>query len=93
MKGRPSIIRLKENKKPTRNFTIEYLESLAKVKVGERLVRRGGVIYLYNMVVYADKGIAGERVQLWETLKGLEIKYQDRVLNIIEDYWEKVKKY
>ena len=92
LKGGTSITRLQENKKPTRNFTIEYLESLAKVKVGERLVRRGGVIYLHNMIIDTDKGIAGEKVELWETLKGLEIKYKDRVLNIIQDYWETIKK-
>ena len=92
LKGKPSITRLEENKKPTRNFTKGYLESLAKVKVGERLVRRGGGIYFHNVVIYIDKEIAGERVELWETLNGLEIRYQNRTLEIIHDYWGKIKK-
>ena len=60
--------------------------------MGERLVRKGGGIYFRNVVIYIDKEIAGEKVELWETLNGLEIRYQDRVLEMIHDYWEEIKK-
>ena len=92
LKGKPSSTRLEENTKPTRNFTKKELEDLATVKVGERLVRKSGEIYFHNVVIYIDKKIAGEKVDLWETLNGLEIRYQDRVCEMIQDYWEEIKK-
>jgi transposase InsO family protein len=92
LKGKPSITRLKENKKPKRSFSREFLESLAKVKVAERIVRSGGVIFLYGKFVYTDKNLIGKKVDLVETLNGLEVSYGGVIFNIIEDYWENIKK-
>lgn len=92
LKGKPSITRLKENKKPKRNFTREFLKSLAKVKLEGRLVRKGGVIFLYGKLIYTDKRVVDKRVELWETLEGLEVKYKDKVFDVVKDYWEKIKK-
>lgn len=91
LKGKPSITRLNENKKPTRIFTRESLENLARVKIGSRSVRRGGIIFLHNKFIYTDKRIAGERVDLWETLDGLEIRQKDTIFNTMTDYWETIK--
>ena len=91
MKGKPSIERLKENKKPIRKFTRKFLESFAKVKIDERIVRTGGVIFLSKKLIYTDKKLVGKKVELWETLNGLEVRYQNKVFDIIKDYWEKIK--
>lgn len=91
LKGKPSIIRLKENKKPMRRFTKKQLENFAKVKIGERLVRSGGVIFLDRNWIYTDKKLTGKKVELWETLIGLEVRYNDSVFDLISGYWNGVK--
>lgn len=92
LKGEPSITRLKENKKPIRKFTRKQLESLAEVKLEERVVRKGGVIFLYGKLIYTDKKLVDKKVELWETLKGLEVRNKNKVFDFKEDYWEKIKK-
>lgn len=92
LKGKPSITRLKENKKPKRIFRREFLENLAEVKITERVVRKGGVIFLYGKLIYTNRKLVDKKVELWETLKGLEVRYGDKVFDVIIDYWEKTKK-
>lgn len=92
LKGKPSVTRLKENKKLERKFTGVFLERLASVMIGERFVRRGGVIFLYDRLVYTDKFLTGKKVELWETLKGLEVRHSGKVFDLIEDYWERIKR-
>lgn len=89
LKGKPSITRLQENKKAIRTFTREELEILAKARVGDRLVRAGGMIFFNSQFLYTDERLVGFKVELWETLNGLEIRYKDKVFDTIEDYWEK----
>ena len=89
LKGKPSITRLKENKKPVRKFTRKQLESLAKVKIGERIVRSGGVIFLSRRLIYVDKRLVGKKVELWETLRGLEVRLDNKLFDLISDYWIK----
>ena len=91
LKGKPSITRLKENKKPECNFTREYLESLAQVKIATRKVRRGGLIFVPKGSRFIKREYAGKTVELWETLNGLEIRYKKETLDIIENYWEDIK--
>lgn len=92
LKGKQSITRLKENKKPVRKFTRKQLENLAQVKIGERIVRSGGVIFLSQKLMYTHKKLVGKKAELWETLNGLEVRYQKKVFDIIKDYWETIKK-
>ena len=91
LKGKPSITRLKENKKPECKFTREYLESLAQVKIATRKVRRGGLIFVPKGSRFIKREYAGKTVELWETLNGLEIRYKKETLDIIENYWEDIK--
>lgn len=91
LKGKSSITRLKENKKPVRNFTRKQLENLAQVKIGERIVRSGGVIFLSQKLMYTDNRLVGKKVELWESLGGLEVRYNNRVFDITPEYWEKSK--
>jgi hypothetical protein len=92
LKGEPSITRLKENKKQRIKFTREQLENMAKVKIAERTVKPLGVVYLYNQIYHVNPNLEGGRVELWETLKGLEIRKGKRVYHLIEDYWDKRKR-
>lgn len=89
IKGKPSITRLNENVKPKHGFTREYLESLAQVRVGTREVRTGGFVFIQNNARCVGQEYAGKRVEVWETLQGLEIRHGEETLDIIEDYWEK----
>lgn len=89
--GKPSIARLKENKKPRADFTKEYLESLAQVKIATRKAREGGLVLIPKEGRFVGKGYAGKTVELWETLNGLEIRYKEEILDVIEDYWERIK--
>ncbi len=88
MKGKPSVTRLKENKKPRCNFTRGYLESLAQVKIATRKVREGGMIFVPKGVRFIGRKYERETVELWETLKGLEIRYKEETLDTVEDYWD-----
>lgn len=91
LKGKPSITRLKENKKPICRFTKEYLESLAQVKIATRKVRVGGLVLVPKEGRFVGREYDGKTVELWETLNGLEIRYREEILDIIEDYWERIK--
>lgn len=91
LKGKPSILRLEENKKPKCNFTKEYLRSLAQVKIATRKVREGGMIFVPKGVRFVGREYVGKDVELWETLNGLEIRHKEEVFDIIEDYWDKIK--
>lgn len=88
LKGKPSITRLKENKKPRRTFTRNQLEKLARVKIGERVVRPLGIISFHNTIHYVDPTLVGTKVELWETLNGLEIRKGEKIYEIAEDYWK-----
>ena len=82
---------MEENRKPECNFTREYLESLAQVKIAIRKVREGGLIFIPKCSRFIGKEYAGKTVELWETLNGLEIRYKGEICDIIEDYWDKIK--
>lgn len=88
LKGKPSLTRLMENKKPTRNFTRKQLEGLAKVKIAERMVKPLGVVYLLNKIYHVDPKLEGQKVELWETVKGLEIRSGEKIYHLIEEYWK-----
>lgn len=91
LKGKPSITRLNENKKPIREFTRKFLESLAEVKIAERLVRSFGVILLHKNIYYIDPKLEGSKVELWETLHGLEIRKDEVICKVMGDYWDMKK--
>ena len=91
LKGKPSITRLEENKKPECKLTKNYLESLAQVKIATRKVREGGMVFVPKGVRFIGRGYAGKEVELWETLNGLEIRHKGDVCGVIEDYWSKIK--
>ncbi len=92
LKGKPSMTRLQENKKPPRRFTRKQLENLAKVKIAERIVKPLGVVYLLNKIYHVDPKLEGQRIELWETVKGLEVRKEDKLFHLIENYWERKSK-
>lgn len=90
--GKPSISRLEENEKPIFNSTKGYLEKLAEAKIGERIVKRGGLVAYENQAYWTSREIAGQKIELWQTLKGLEIRKDGHTYNIISDYWERISR-
>mgnify|MGYP001618393036 CR=1 FL=1 len=90
LKGKPSMTRLQENKKPPRRFTRKQLENLAKVKIAERIVKPLGVVYLLNKIYHVDPKLEGQKVELWETLHGLEVHKEEKIFHLITEYWKKV---
>lgn len=67
------------------------MESLAQVRIAARKVRQGGMIFVPKGVRFIGRQHVGKNVELWETLNGLEVRYRDKILDIIEDYWDKIK--
>lgn len=92
LKGRPSITRLQEDKKPVQRFTKKQLENLAKVKIAERMVKPLGVVYLLNTIYHVDQKLEGNKVELWETVKGLEVRSGGKEYHLIGDYWDRRSK-
>ena len=92
LKGKPSITRLLENKNPPQIFTRKQLENLAKVKIAERVVKPLGVVYLLNTIYHVDPKLEGEKIELWETVKGLEVRKGEKIYHLIEEYWEEKSK-
>lgn len=88
MRGNPSAIRLQENQKPLRKFTRKQLENLAKVRIAERIVKPLGVVYLLNKIYHVNPRLEGSKVELWETVKGLEVRKGKKIYHLIEEYWE-----
>ena len=91
LRGKTSVTRLQENQKPLRKFTRKQLENLAKVKIAERVVKPLGVVFLLNKIYHVDPKLRGSKVELWETVKGLEVRKEKKFFHLIEDYWEKSK--
>ncbi len=89
LNGNASVTRLQENKKPPRIFTRKQLENLAKVKIAERIVKPLGVVYLLNQIYHVNPKLEGQKVELWETINGLEVRKGDIVYHLIEEYWER----
>jgi len=92
LRGNTSITRLKENQKPLRRFTRKQLENLAKVKIAERIVKPLGVVYLLNQIFHVNPKLEGQKVELWETIKGLEVRKGDIIYHLIEEYWDRKSK-
>lgn len=92
LKGGISNSRLQENKKPIRKFTKRQLEELAKVKIAERVVKPLGVVYLLNKIYHVDPRLEGQKIELWETVKGLEVRKEGKIYYLIEDYWKRKSK-
>jgi len=92
LKGKPSVTRLIENKKSIVNYTKEYLESLAEAKLDERIVKSGGLVVYEKEAYWTKKGLHGQKIEIWQTLKGLEIRKEGITYDIIKDYWDKVCK-
>lgn len=89
--GEPSITRLMENKKPVSLFTKEYLEGLAEAKIDERVVKPGGLVVYKKEAYWTSRKLSGEKVELWQTLKGLEIRKGGVTYDTITDYWSRLK--
>ena len=92
LKGRPSITRLNENKKPTARYIREYLESLAEAKLDERIVKSGGLVVYEREAYWTKKSLNGQKIEIWQTLKGLEIRKDGITYCVVEDYWKKMSK-
>jgi len=90
--GKPSIARLAENKKPESTFTKEYLEGLAEAKIDDRLVKAGGLVIYKKEAYWASRKLSGQKVELWQTLKGLEIRKEGVTYGTITDYWDRFEK-
>lgn len=92
LKGKPSITKLNENKKPIVAYTKEYLESLAEAKLDERIVKSGGIVVYKGEAYWTKKSLKGQNIEIWQTLKGLEIRKDGITYDIIDDYWKKMSK-
>ena len=90
--GRPSITRLEENKKPIAEYTKDHLERLAEAKLDERIVKHGGLVVYEKQAYWTSKGLVGQKIELWVTLKGLEIRKEEFTYDIIKDYWKRLPK-
>lgn len=87
--GKPSITRLIENTKPESAFTKEYLEGLAEAKIDERMVKSGGLVVYKKEAYWTRKYLSGQQVELWQTLKGLEIRQKGVTYDTITNYWDR----
>ena len=92
LKGKTSITRLNENKKPTSTYTREYLEGLAEAKLDERIVKSGGLVVYEKEAYWTKKSLNGQKIEVWQTLKGLEIRKDGITYSVIENYWDKMLK-
>ena len=92
LKGKPSITRLNENKKPIVAYTRGYLEGLAEAKLDGRIVKSGGLVVYKGEAYWTKKSLNGQSIEIWQTLKGLEIRKDGITYSIIDDYWEKMSK-
>lgn len=88
--GKPSITRLEENKKPVANYTKEKLEMFAQVKIDERIVKHGGLVIYEKKAYWTSKEFVGQKIELWETLNGLEIRKEGKTYGTVKDYWDKL---
>ncbi len=51
----------------------------------------GRLVFIPKNTTFIGWEYCGKTVELWETLQGLEIRYEEETIDIIEDYWERLK--
>lgn len=87
LKGKPSITRLCNQDRFTIPFVLDRLEKYAVNELGEKIVNRYGYIRLFSRLIYAGEQFKGNKVQYFETLKGLEIRQDHFTVGILQDYY------
>ena len=63
---------------------------MAEAKLYERQVKHGGLVVYENGTYWTSKELTGQKVELWVTLKGLEIRKNGKTYDTITDYWKRL---
>ena len=66
---------------------MDQLEKYAINEIGEKTVNKYGYIRLFSRLIYVGEQFKENKVQCFETLKGLEIRHDHFTIGILQDYY------
>jgi transposase InsO family protein len=84
--GRPSITRLQEQTGQAAASILDQLERYASYEVGRQTVKMDGSIRVLGRSAQLDVRACGQKVTIYETLRGLEAKTQEGRWYLFPDY-------
>ena len=87
LKGKPAINRLCKQGRFAIPFILDRLEKYAINEIGEKTVNKYGYIRLFSRLIYVGEQFKENKVQCFETLKGLEIRHDHFTIGILQDYY------
>jgi transposase InsO family protein len=86
LQGKPSSTRLQEQDFFALPSLLDRLESYAWCERGQKAVRAQGRVRLYGREVYIDPRLNGQKIQIYETLEGLEAKDAEGRFYLLRNY-------
>jgi transposase InsO family protein len=84
--GKPSRLRLQEQHRMALPRVLDQLEDYATIRVGSRVLPHRGYVRLLTRKAYFDPSLCGLEVTLYETVEGLEMRYEDQPVAVLRDY-------
>jgi hypothetical protein len=84
--GQPAITRLREQHRMALPWILEHLEHYAEVARERRVLPARGSLRLLGRQAAFDPALCGLEVTLYETLEGLEIRYEGQRLALLRNY-------
>ena len=84
--GQPAIGRLREQHRMALPWVLDHLEHYAEVARERRVLPAQGALRLLGRKAAFDPALSGLEVTLYETLEGLEIRYEGQRLALLRDY-------
>jgi transposase InsO family protein len=90
LKGKPSATRLSEQDYFALPNILDKLENFAWCERPSKKVGANGLLFFNRRRVYIDAKLAGQRIKIFETLDGLEVKDETGKLYFLADYKTKI---
>jgi Integrase core domain len=86
LQGKPSSMRLQEQNFFALLSLLDRLESYAWCERGQKTVGEHGRVRLYGRAVYIDPRLNGQKIQIYETLEGMEAKDAEGKFYLLKNY-------
>lgn len=86
LQGKPSSARLQEQNFFALPVVLDRLESYAWCERGQKTVGEQGRVRLYGRIVYINPHLNGQKIQLYETLEGMEAEDIEGRFYLLRNY-------
>jgi transposase InsO family protein len=86
LQGHPAITRLREHTRLADPEMLAQLETYAAYELGHKSIPATGCIRLFGREAHVGMAVANRDVVFWESLDGLEVRYDGHCLAVLREY-------